>query len=172
MFKNIFKKKYDDTFLKVIKVALVKRDYISDKVQILSFDSRLELFLFNSVIASSYMINNKIIPLDERILSRFLSTVCMFAGRIKTLPEEQWVKLIYDRMENYGQELNLVANSQFAKNEHFPIYFFRRVYHYPLELNEMPTVNKWDEDYYEGVMLLDIYKHQVNEVKQGISEVL
>lgn len=171
MFKNLFKKNYDETFLKVVEVAYDKRNYLSKIFQTLETDNQFELFLFNFVMASSYMINNKII-LDEKLLTRFQSVVCVFADKIRKLPSDHLAGLIYDRTENYGQELNLVANSQFVKDEHFPLYFFRRVYHHPLELNEMPTVNKWDEEYYEGSMLLDIYKHQVNEVKQGISKVL
>jgi len=172
MFKNLFKKNYDETFLKVVEVAFEKKNYLSEIFQTLETDNQLELFLFNSVMASSYMLNNKVIPLDEKLLTRFQSVVCIFADKIRKLPSDHLFGLIYDRTENYGQELNFVANSQFGKDEHFPLYFFRRVYHHPLDLNEMPAVKKWDEEYYEGSMLLDIYKHQVNEVKQGISKIL
>lgn len=172
MFKNLFKKSYEDTFLKVAEVAFDKKNYLSEIFQPLETDNQYELFIFNSVMATSYMLNNKVIPVDEKLLSRFQGAVCVFAERIKKLPSDHLLELIYDRFEKYAQELNLVANSQFSKNEHFPRYFFRRVYHHPLELNEMPTINKWDEEYYEGSLLLDIYKHQVMEVKQGVAKIL
>ena len=168
----MFKKNHNEIFLRVVEVAFKKKNDFTSLLQPLGADNKFELFLFNSVIASSYMLNNRIIPLDEEILTSYQSVVCIYAEKIKELDQEFLFGLIFDRIENYGKELNLVANTQFTEKEHFPLYFYRRVYHHPLKLNNLPEIQKWDEEYYEGDMLLDIYKHHVNSVKEGISKVL
>lgn len=169
MFKSLFGNNPDTNYLKVAEIAYEGRNYIESLYEPLTTEGQAELYLFNIVYGWLYLQDHSIVSIKSNTAERFIAIGSVVAEKIKSSIEvETYLELFLDRLENHRYELKLVKTTQFSDNEYFPIYFYRRLYQHPLQLQKMPPINKWDDEDYEAEMLIDIYKHQVNEIQNKL----
>lgn len=169
MFKSLFGDNTDNNLIKVADIAFEGRNQIETMFEPLTTEGQAELYLFNIVYSWLYLQDHSIVQMNAKNAERFTAIGAIKAQEIKaSLDVVTYFQLFKDRFINYREEMQLVTKTQFTQHEHFPIYFYRRIYHHPLSLVEMPEIEEWDDEYYEGDMLLDIYKHQANHIQNNL----
>ena len=170
MFKSIFGNKTDSIIFKTVDIAFDGKNNIESLKDSFTIDEQAELYLFNFVYGWIYIKDNDIIELNYENVKQYTAYGSITMGKIKPSFDTLIFRdLFLNRYEKYGDELSSFRKSLLTESKNFPIYFYNRIYNYPLILTEIPEIIHWDEDY-ENEMLIRMYINHVNYIQDCLDK--